>query len=440
MNSTTSTVPYGNEDLPEPLATLRNKLYIKAKREPRFRFYALYDRIYREDVLAAAWQQVAANKGAPGVDGVSIKDVELLPDGVGGFLSLLHEDLKRKRYKPQAVRRVMIPKANGGKRPLGIPTIRDRVAQTAALLILEPIFEADFLDCSFGFRPRRNAHQALDAIAQGLKEGKTAVFDADLQGYFDSIPHDKLMKCVEMRISDRSVLKLIRMWLNAPSQDGKGPPARKQSKTGTPQGGVISPLLANIYLHWLDKRFSMKSGPGNFANAKLIRYADDFVVLARYIGPRITDWLESTVEDWLGLTINRQKTSQYDLLQPGNRLDFLGFSFRYDRDLHGRNNRYLNVFVSDASCQRQRAKVGKLFCNKTSHVPITELIAYLNRQMKGWKGYFNKGYPRKQFRKLNYYAQSKIIKHLKRRSQRPYSLPAGVTWYQHLETLGLIHL
>jgi RNA-directed DNA polymerase len=184
----------------------------------------------------------------------------------------------------------------------------------------------------------------------------------------------------------------------------------------------------------------MKSGPGSFANAKLIRYADDFVVLARYIGPRITDWLESTVEGWLGLTINRQKTSQYDLLQPKTRLDFLGFSFRYDKDLHGRNNRYLNVFVSDASCQRRRVKVGKLFCKKTSHVPITELISLLNLQLKGWKGYFNKGYPRKQFRNLNYYVQLKIIKHLKRRSQRPYCLPSGVTWYQHLETLGLVHL
>ncbi len=323
---------------------------------------------------------------------------------------------------------------------LTVPTIRDRVAQTAALLILEPIFEADFLDCSFGFRPRRNAHQALDSITQGLKEGKTAVFDADLQGYFDSIPHDKLMKCVEMRVSDRSVLKLIRMWLNVPSQNGQDPPVRKRDKTGTPQGGVISPLLANIYLHWLDKRFSMKSGPGSFANAKLIRYADDFVILARYIGPRITDWLESTVEGWLGLTINRQKTSQYDLSQTKTRLDFLGYSFRYDKDLHGRNNRYLNVFVSDGSCQRRRVKIGKLFCKKTSHVPIIELITRLNQELKGWKGYFSKGYPRKQFRKLNFYVQLKIIKHLGRRSQRPYYLPSGVTWYQHLETLGLVHL
>jgi len=279
----TEGLPYGYDNLPDPLSNLRKKLYIKAKQEPRFRFYALYDRIYRKDVLAAAWQQVFSNKGAPGVDGVSIEDIQSSPEGVVGFLAGIHEDLKHKSYKPQAVSRVMIPKANGGKRPLGIPTIRDRVVQTAAMLILEPIFEADFLNCSHGFRPKRNAHQALDAIKQGFGRGKTAVYDADLKGYFDSIPHDKLMRCVEMRISDRSVLNLIRMWLRAPVQEGKNLPTRKHGRTGTPQGGVISPLLANIYLHWLDKKFSMEDGPAQFANAELIRYADDFVILVRYM-------------------------------------------------------------------------------------------------------------------------------------------------------------
>jgi RNA-directed DNA polymerase len=434
-------VPYGNEKVPEPLATLRKKLYIKAKQEPRFRFYALYDRIYRKDVLAAAWQQVASNYGSPGVDGVSIDDILALPIGVEGFLSELHEDIKEKRYKPQAVRRVMIPKANGGERPLGIPTVRDRVVQTAALLILEPIFEADFLDCSYGFRPKRNAHQALDAISQGLKRGKTAVYDADLQGYFDSIPHDKLMKCVEMRISDRSVLKLIRMWLKAPVQEGEGSPRRKQSKTGTPQGGVISPLLANLYLHWLDKQFSRTNGPGCFANAELVRYADDFVVLARYMGSGITDWLESTVEEWLGLTINRKKTKMYDLSKEGTRLDFLGYSFRFDKDLRGRNHRYFNLFVSDASCGRRRVKVSELLSKRNTFVPVPELIGYLNLQLVGWRGYFRKGYPRKAFRKMNRYLQIKVIKQLQRRSQRPYRPPQGVTWYQHIyKHLGLIRL
>lgn len=440
-NSIAKEVPYGNENLPESLASLRKKLYIKSKREPRFRFYALYDRIYREDVLAAAWQQVSSNKGSPGVDGVGINDIEDSPQGVKGFLDDLHVDLKEKQYRPQAVRRVMIPKANGGERPLGIPTVRDRVVQTATLLILEPIFEADFLDCSYGFRPKRNAHQALDAIEQGLKRGKTAVYDADLQGYFDSIPHDKLMKCVEMRVSDRSVLKLIRMWLNVPVQEGDDPPVRKHGKTGTPQGGVISPLLANIYLHWLDKRFSMGDGPGEFANAELVRYADDFVVLARSMGTGITDWLEATIEDWLGLVINRNKTKLLDLSKQGTRLDFLGYSFRYDKDLRGRKTRYLNLFVSDASCGRRRKKVGDLLSSRTSFVPIPELIESLNLQLAGWKNYFFKGYPRKAFRKMNNYICGKVIKHLNRRSQRPYRPPQGVTWYQHIyRNLGLIQL
>ena len=433
---------YGHDNLPEPLSRLRNKLYIKAKQDTRFRFYALYDRIYREDVLAAAWQQVASNKGSSGVDGVEIDDILDLPQGVECLLAELHQELKQKIYRPQAVRRVMIPKANGGERPLGVPTVRDRVVQTAALLILEPIFEADFLDCSHGFRPKRSAHQALDAIKQGLGRGKTAVYDADLQGYFDSIPHDKLMKCVEMRVSDRNVLKLIRMWLKVPVQEGKGPSVRKQSKTGTPQGGVISPLLANIYLHWLDNQFSKANGPAQFANAELVRYCDDFVILARSMGPRITGWLEATVEDWLGLVINREKTKVVNLSKDGSRLDFLGYSFRYDKSLYGsKKHRYLNLFVSDAACGKRREKVGELLCSRTSHVPIPTLIENLNRQLVGWKNYFDKGYPRKAFRKMNNHIRIKVVKHLKRRSQRPYRPPEGVTWYQHIyKDLGLVQL
>ena len=197
-------------------------------------------------MLAAAWDRVAANDGKPGVDGVSIKDIKTSPQGVEGFLDELHDTLKAKRYRPQAVRRVMIPKADGGERPLGIPTIRDRVIQTAAKLVLEPIFEADFLDVSHGYRPRRSAQDALKAIQSGLEEGRTAVLDADLKGYFDSIPHDKLMACVEMRISDGSVLKLIRQWLRAPileePDDKHQPPRKVYPRKGTPQGGVVTPV------------------------------------------------------------------------------------------------------------------------------------------------------------------------------------------------------
>jgi RNA-directed DNA polymerase len=235
-----------DKGLPEPVFRLRKQLYIKAKQEPKYRFYALYDRIYRPDVLAAAWGLVAANDGAPGVDGVSIKDVQNAPNGVDGFLQDIHESLKAKSYRPQAVRRKMIPKANAAERPLGIPGVRDRVVQTAAKLVLEPIFEADFLDASHGFRPRRSALDALDVIEEALERGLTAVYDADLKGYFDSIPHDKLMACVEHRIADGAVLKLIRQWLRAPimeePEDRHQPPRKVYPRSGTPQGGVITPL------------------------------------------------------------------------------------------------------------------------------------------------------------------------------------------------------
>src|ERR1051325_1410712 len=293
------------EGLPGRLFTLRQKLYVKAKREPTFRFYALYDRIYRRDVLWAAWAQVASNDGAPGVDGVTIDQIAHSPGGPERLVETLHQELRTKTYRPDAVLRVLIPKPDGRMRPLGIPTIRDRVAQTATKLILEPIVEADFLDCSYGYRPARSAADALSVIERNLEAGYTAVYDADLQAYFDTIPHDKLLKCVERRVADRSVLHLIRLWLHAvvEGRDEDGRPPRRRSRQGTPQGGVISPLLANLYLHWFDVVFHRRGGPGCWARARLVRYADDFIIMARYIGTRITRWVEDTVEGWLGVPI-----------------------------------------------------------------------------------------------------------------------------------------
>ena len=433
-----------DENLPPELSRLRQKLGQKAKQEPQFRFYTLYGRIMDQATLKAAWERVRANGGAPGVDGVSIEQVGQTAEGVGGFLERIREELHAKTYRPDAVRRVYIPKLDGRERPLGIPTVRDRVVQTAVLLILEPIFEADFEECSYGFRPGRSAHDALEEVRQSIAAGLKTIYDADLQGYFDSIPHDKLIACVRMRVVDRSVLRLIRLWLRAPvvepSKQKGGKPTVKRNDKGTPQGGVISPLLANIYLHWFDKVFYRADGPAQWAKAKLVRYADDFVILAKYQGEALTRFVEMKLEGWLGLTLNRTKTRIVDLKETGASLDFLGYTFRYDRDLQGRNHRYLNLTPSKEAILKAKARIRELTGPAQCWKPPKALILEINRYLEGWAQYFRRGYPRSAFRTLNGYVCLRLSRHMHRRSQRPWRPPKDATAYAQFHRLGLIYL
>lgn len=445
-NSTTEQLPEGFEyetHLPLKVSLLRWKLGNKAKQEPNFRFYALYDRVYRMDVLSAAYDKARSNDGCPGSDGISFEDIEASPGGKTAFLEELQLKLKEKTYKPKPVKRVHILKDNGKMRPLGIPCIVDRVAQQAVLFLLEPIFEEDFLECSFGFRPKRSAIDALEVIKRNINAGRVEVYDADLSSYFDTIDHDLLMKAVEKRIADRAVLHLIRMWLKCEIiEEDKTNGNRKITKPlqGTPQGGVLSPLLANLYFNQFDKAFQKdKDSPFTFACARLIRYADDFVIMAKYMTRRITDWIENKLENELKLTINREKTSIVNLNQDKGQLNFLGFTFRKDRDLLGRSKKYLNIFPSKKAVEKFKENLRKEV--EGSRQPIKVVIARINQKTRGWKEYFKYGYPRHTFRDMNFFLQGLLKGFLNSRSQRKCKIRRnGESYYSAFKKGGLVFL
>jgi RNA-directed DNA polymerase len=311
---------------PEAIRTLQRKLYGKTKTEPGFRFYLLYDKVWRADILRHAYDLARANKGAPGVDGATFERIETA--GLEDWLTRLGEELRAQTYQCQPVRRVMIPKPGGGERPLGIPTIRDRVVQTAAKLVLEPIYEADMDPAAYGYRPRRSASDAIQAVLVLLRQGHTDVVDADLSKYFDTIPHDELMQSIARRIVDRDMLRLIKQWLKAPVETTDGGGRRrmmggKAGRHGTPQGGVISPLVANLYMNRVLKHWR-QSGRGEAWQAHVINYADDFVILSRGHAAEALAWTDRVMTR-LGLSLNRTKTCVRDARQ--ERFDFLGYSF-----------------------------------------------------------------------------------------------------------------
>lgn len=362
-------------ETPEKIRELQRALYQRAKREPRFRAYALYDKVCRKDVLAHAYALCKANGGAPGPDGQTFDDIEVRGSEV--LLEELHEELKTKRYKPGPVRRVYIPKLDGGERPLGIPNIRDRAVQTAAKLLLEPLFEADFDQDSFGFRPKRSAHQALDAIREALEQGMCWVIDADVTAYFDTIPHDRLMKAVAERVVDGAMLALVKAFLEAPIVDERDGGRPKKNDKGTPQGGVISPLLANLYLNLLDRNFRRRVEGGNL-DGRLVRYADDFVVLTRRRPARELEWVKLLIER-LGLTLHAEKTRVVDART--EHFTFLGHTHFFRR-----GKLYLDI--GKKAQKRIRGELRKQ--TRRTGLSLDQMIYGLNQYIRGARQYFRR--------------------------------------------------
>jgi len=389
---------------PPTIQELQRKLYLKAKQEPTYRFYALYDKVYRGDILVHAYHLAKANGGAAGVDGMRFEDIEKY--GVGRFLVELRQELQERRYRPEAVLRVMIPKPNGGERPLGIPTIKDRVVQTAVKLVLEPIFEADFTDNAYGYRPQRSAVQAVKAVHQALKAGFRQVVDADLSKYFDTIPHAELMRSVSRRVSDGSILHLVKMWLKAPVEENNdnGTRTRRGSRNrGTPQGGVLSPLLANIYMRRFLKAWEQRGLDRQFTS-RIVNYADDFVILCRRDAVQALGEARRLLQR-IGLMLNETKTRICQA--PYEPFDFLGYRFGVQYSF-GSGQEYVAAYPSGKSVCRVKDKLRRMIGTHMSWQSEGKLVGDVNRVVRGWLNYFSYGTLWKTYTKLERFLQRRL--------------------------------
>ncbi len=401
---------------PERIRTLQRKLYVKAKQEPAFRFYLLYDKVYREDILAHAYALARANGGAPGVDGVTFEMIE--SQGLEAWLAERRNELHLKMYKPDPVRRVMIAKPGGGERPLGIPTVRDRVIQTAAKLVLAPIFEADFDDSAYGYRPRRGAQDAVREVHRALLGGYTDVVDADLSQYFDTIPHQELMQCLARRVSDKQMLKLIKAWLKAPveGRDDEGNrrmSGGKKAQRGTPQGGVASPLLSVIYMNRFLRAWRQRGKDKEF-RARLVNYADDFVILSRGRAQEALAWTRWAMQN-IGLTLNETKTCLRDAERES--FNFLGYTF--GPDLYRKTGqRYTSAKPSVKSVAQCKQRVRQIL-HPGNLAPWPEVAAHLNSVLRGWSNYFSYGTRLMAYRAVDHYVEGSVRRFLRRRHQMP---------------------
>jgi RNA-directed DNA polymerase len=422
---------------PEAIRTLQRKLYGKAKTEPGFRFYLLYDKVWRADILRHAYDLARANKGAPGVDGMTFERIEA--SGLEDWLIRLGEELRAKTYQCQPVRRVMIPKPGGGERPLGIPTIRDRVVQTAAKLVLEPIFEADLEPTAYGYRPRRSATEAIQLVLTLLRQGYTDVVDADLSKYFDTIPHRELMQSIARRIVDSNMLRLIKQWLQAPVEITDGDGTRRMAggkahKLGVPQGGVISPLVANLYMNRFLKHWR-QSGRGEAWQAHVINYADDFVILSRGHAAEALAWTDRVMAR-LGLSLNRTKTCVRDARK--ERFDFLGYSFG-PHCFRQTGRWYIGASPSKKSVQRLKDKVGAILVPGNLGT-WEEVRDTLNRLLRGWCGYFSPGSHYTADRAIEAHLYDRVRNFLTRRHKLPSRGTRHIRKDAVFSTMGVLQL